>query len=423
MTIGVFLQGVLGASSLAIGALVGVFSRPSRGLSAAIMAFGSGILISAIAFEITLSVYGKSNFGLLLVGFVLGGFLFTSFSQYIDEHGGFLRKQASSRRYFFEHRQEQTGDVLERIAHVGVMQHMPEAEKKILASMLTPSYAQPGDILCHEGDLGDYFYLIVSGEADVTRKGKSLRQLVEGDIFGEMSLLTGEPRSATVIAQTPMELYQLGHDNFGRVLKSSPYLALALSRTLAHRLQSSTDSRVVAEKNLDRWRQRLMEQVEIDQLLAEDPLTIEGLVKRSAPLAILVGTLLDNIPESAVIGINAGNEQFTWSFLLAVFISNFPEALSSAAGMRQAGTAKSMILGLWIGIVLLSGFFAMAGYFLQNTMSELWVALTEAIAGGAILAMLASTMMPEAYELGGSSVAYSTIAGFLLGFFITSFNF
>jgi zinc transporter ZupT len=180
---------------------------------------------------------------------------------------------------------------------------------------------------------------------------------------------------------------------------------------------------VVAEKNLDRWRQRLMEQVEIKELLAEDPLTLEGLVKRSAPLAILVGTLLDNIPESAVIGINAGSDRFTWSFLLAVFISNFPEALSSATGMKQAGTAKSQILALWMGIVLLSGFFAMVGYFLQSNMSELWVALIEAVAGGAILAMLASTMMPEAYELGGSSVAYSTIAGFLLGFFITSFAF
>jgi CRP-like cAMP-binding protein len=424
MTIGVFFQGVLGASSLVIGAIVGVFSRPSRGFSAAIMAFGSGTLLSAIAFEITLNVYHASGFWLLLMGFILGGFLFTTFTQYVDEHGGFLRKQASSRRYLFEHRQGKTGaDVLERIAHVEVMQHIPEAEKKVLAKFLTPLYAKPGDILCHEGDLGDYFYMIVSGEAEVTRTGKFLRRLVPGDIFGEMSLLTGEPRSATVMAQTSMELYQLDRDNFGQALNSSPYLALALSRNLARRLQSSTDSRVVAEKNLDRWRQRLMEQVEIKELLAEDPLTLEGLVKRSAPLAILVGTLLDNIPESAVIGINAGSDRFTWSFLLAVFISNFPEALSSATGMKQAGTAKSQILALWMGIVLLSGFFAMVGYFLQSNMSELWVALIEAVAGGAILAMLASTMMPEAYELGGSSVAYSTIAGFLLGFFITSFAF
>jgi zinc transporter ZupT len=91
--------------------------------------------------------------------------------------------------------------------------------------------------------------------------------------------------------------------------------------------------------------------------------------------------------------------------------------------MLQAGTKKIQILGLWFGIVLLSGFGAVAGYTMQNIMPQQGVALTEAIAGGAILAMLASTMMPEAYELGGSSVAYCTIAGFLLSFLISSVNF
>jgi zinc transporter ZupT len=220
-----------------------------------------------------------------------------------------------------------------------------------------------------------------------------------------------------------MELYQLTQENFGQVLTHSPHLAWALSRTLARRLRLSVESQVAAERNLERWRKQLMEQVELDRLMREDPMTIQDLVKRSAPVAILMGTLLDNIPEATTIGINAGNNQIGWSFLLAVFISNFPEALSSAAGMRQAGTSKQQILGLWVGVVVLSGFVAIAGYALQSSISELFVAIAEAIAGGAILAMLASTMMPEAYELGGSSVSYSTIAGFLLGFAIASIGF
>jgi zinc transporter ZupT len=177
---------------------------------------------------------------------------------------------------------------------------------------------------------------------------------------------------------------------------------------------------VAVEHHLDRWRQQLVDQVELDLLLREDPITLEGLVKRSAPLAIVIGTLIDNIPESAVIGMNSGDGHFGWSFLLAVFISNFPEALSSAAGMKQAGTKKSQILALWIGVVVLSGFCAVAGYYLESSASALYVALAQAISGGAILAMLASTMMPEAYELGGSSVAFSTILGFLIGFLVSS---
>jgi len=418
-----FLQGVLGASSLALGACVGVFWEPNRTISAAIMAFGSGTLLSAIAFEITLPVYRQSGFLPLLLGFLLGGVLFTGLTEYIDQHGGFLRKPASSRRYLFEHRQEHTSDILNRIAHIEVVQHLSEREKQAIVPFLQPVFAQPGDILCQEGEPGDHFYMVVNGEAEVIKDRKLVNKMGPGEVFGEMSLLTGEPRSATVIARTPMELYQLNQKNFNNVLALSPHIAWAISRSLARRLRLSTDSRVAAEHNLDRWRQNLTNQVELDLLLKEDPNTLEELLHRSAPLAIVVGTLIDNIPESAVIGMNVGENHFGWSFLLAVFISNFPEALSSAVGMKQAGTKTIQILGLWIGVVVLCGLCAAAGYSLKNSTPELFIGLAQAVAGGAILAMLASTMMPEAYELGGGSVSFSTILGFLLGFFISSASF
>ena len=421
----VFSYGVLGASSLGIGALVGVTAKFSKNITASIMAFASGTLLSAIAFEITWNVYQKSDFALLVVGFLLGGFIFISISQYVDEHGGFLRQQASSRRYLLEHpaqAKKKSDNILDNIDHIEAIEHIPSTEKKFLAQHLTLISIEADTVICEEGDIGDFFYLIVTGEAEVTRHGQLLTTLKEGDIFGEMSLLTGEPRSATVSASTPMELYKLDKDNFSQTLRSSPHLAWSLSRNLARRLQSATDSRVVAEKNLAHWRQQLLEQVETDKLLAENPITLQNLVQSSAPLAILVGTLLDNIPESVVIGINASGSQFRWSFLIAVFISNFPEALSSAAGMKQAGTKVSHILFLWFGIVVLSGFFALTGNYIHDVVSESLIAFIEAFAGGAILAMLASTMMPEAYELGGSSIAYATIIGFLLSFLITSFS-
>ncbi|HAC65661.1 MAG TPA: protein kinase [Cyanothece sp. UBA12306] len=419
MTIAAFFQGILGASSLALGASVGVFFQPSRNISAAIMAFGSGTLMAAIALEIASKVYENTGFLPLLFGFAMGGVLFTSLSQYIDEHGGFLRKPASSRRYLFEQQQhEQQLDVLQRIAHVEVLQNLPEAEKQAIAKLVTPVYVKSHQVLCREGDRGDYFYMIAQGEAEVIKGQKILTVLGAGEIFGEMSLLTGEPRSATVIARTPMELYQLNEENFAQVLTRSPHLACALSRTLARRLRLSVDCQVAAERNLERWRNQLMEQVELDRLMREDPVTLEGLVQRSAPVAILVGTLLDNIPEAAVIGMNAASNHLGLSFLLAVFISNFPEALTSASGMQQAGTSKKQILSLWFGMVILSGFVAILGSFMQDHASLLFIGIAQAIAGGAILAMLSSTMMPEAYELGGSSVSYSTIAGFLLSFLI-----
>ena len=420
MAMSAFLQGILGASSLALGASLGVFWKPSQTVSAAIMAFGSGTLIAAIAFEIARKVYEETGFLPVVLGFGIGGVLFTTLSQYIDEHGGFLRHPASSRRYLFEqqHQEPQPPSILQRLSHVEVIQQLPAQEKEAIAHLVTPIYVKPGQIIVQEGKPGDYFYMIAQGEAEVIKGQKVITVLGPGEIFGEMSLLTKEPRSATVVACTPMELYQLNEENFGQVLTRSPHLALALSRTLARRLRHSVDSHIAAEANLDRWRQQLMEQVELDRLLQEDSQTLKSLVKRSAPVAILVGTLLDNIPEATVIGMNSGAQQFGWSFLLAVFISNFPEALSSASGMKQAGTPKTQILVLWFGIVILSGLVATAGYYLQDSASSLIIGTAQAIAGGAILSMLASTMMPEAYELGGSSVSYSTIAGFLLGFLI-----
>ncbi|NER19364.1 MAG: cyclic nucleotide-binding domain-containing protein [Symploca sp. SIO1B1] len=417
------LQGVLGASSLVLGACVGVFWQPNRTISAAIMAFGSGTLLCAIAFEITLPAYQNSGFLPLFLGFLLGGILFTGLTEYIDQHGGFLRKPASSRRYLFEHRQEQTSDILNRIAHIEVIQNLSEGEKQAIVPFLKPVFAQPGDIICQEGEPGDHFYMVVNGEAEVIKDRKLVNTMKPGEVFGEMSLLTGEPRSATVTARTPMELYQINQEDFNSVLALSPHMAWAISRSLARRLRFATDSRVAVEHNLDRWRQSLIDQVELDLLLREDSTTLEGLLQRSAPLAIVVGTLIDNIPESAVIGMNVGESHFSWSFLLAVFISNFPEALSSAVGMKQAGTKTMQILGLWMGVVILCGLCAAVGYSLKNNTSELFVSLAQAVAGGAILAMLASTMMPEAYELGGGSVSFSTILGFLLGFLIASTSF
>ena len=343
--------------------------------------------------------------------------LFISLSKYIDEHGGFLRKPAVSRRYVVEHKMLESHELVDHLARSEVMNALPEEEKHQLAALLTPHHAQPGEALCREGDQGDYFYFIGGGEADVYKGTTWVNRLKSGDIFGEMSLLTGEPRSATVVAVTPMELYHLDKENFAHILSQSPHLALALSRKLARRLQSATD-----------FEQR---SPPADSLSVLEPL-VEGdndrqmltkLAQSSAPMAILVGTLFDNIPESMVIGMNTHVTPWGGAFLFAVFISNFPEALSSSFGMKQAGISNRRILILWFGAVVASGFIAMVGYSIGQSGTLLLVAVAQAIAGGGILAMLASTMMPEAYELGGSSVAYATIIGFLVGFLISASHF
>jgi CRP-like cAMP-binding protein len=414
-----FVQGVFGASSLVMGAGVGILWHPRRALSAAIMAFGSGTLLSALAFEITLSVYQKSGFLSMVLGFFGGGGLFILATHYIDEKGGFIRNQSSSRRYLFEHRQQEISEVLNDIYQIEILRNLSPEDVQAIVPYLKAIWVNPDTVLCQEGEDGTTLFLIVEGEADVHRGGRVVARLRQGEVFGEMALLTAEPRSATVIARTPMKLYQLTQLDFEAVIARSPHLSAALSRVLARRLQETFRAQAASEPQLAQWRNQVLDSVELDLPKTEEQAILHDLAPSTAPLAILVGTLIDNLPESMVIGMTSGEPTLNSSFLLAVFISNFPEALSSSLGMKQAGTQASRILSLWLGVVLLSGLFAALGAVLGQTLPGMVVGLVQALSGGAILAMLASTMMPKAYELGGSQVAFSTILGFLTGFLIS----
>jgi len=137
-------------------------------------------------------------------------------------------------------------------------------------------------------------------------------------------------------------------------------------------------------------------------------------------LAIAVGALLDGIPESVVIGVSLlGGTGVSTVTVTAIFLSNVPEGLSSAAGMKKAGRNARYVFGVWIGIALASGLAAMLGNVaLANAGPDLIAAVT-AIAAGAILAMLVDTMIPEATEATHDYSGLIAVVGFLLAFILT----
>lgn len=131
-------------------------------------------------------------------------------------------------------------------------------------------------------------------------------------------------------------------------------------------------------------------------------------------LAIFVGTVLDAIPESVILGVSLlQDNSVSWVLVSAIFISNFPEGLSSSYGLRQDGYTKSKILFLWFVVLILSALSSLTGYVLLENASAFLLSAIGAFAAGGIIAMVAATMMPEAFEDGGPIIGLVVALGLL----------
>ena len=145
-------------------------------------------------------------------------------------------------------------------------------------------------------------------------------------------------------------------------------------------------------------------------------------------MAIWLGILLDGIPESFVIGtgllaIMAGKQSagveigffdvVPYTLIAGLFLSNFPEALSSSVGMKDQGMKSSRILMLWLSLAIMTGVGAGIGYTVGESLSHTFVIGIEGVAAGAMLTMIAAAMVPEAAHRGGGNL---TGVGTLLGF-------
>jgi zinc transporter, ZIP family len=136
-------------------------------------------------------------------------------------------------------------------------------------------------------------------------------------------------------------------------------------------------------------------------------------------LAIFVGTMIDSLPEAIVIGISMIDAKVSMVLVIAIFISNLPEGLSSTIGLKHDQYPKSRILFLWISAFVLTAFCSLAGYMLLDGASEEVIAFINTFAAGGIVAMVSSTMMPEAYEDGGPIVGLITSVGLIISLVLT----
>lgn len=141
-------------------------------------------------------------------------------------------------------------------------------------------------------------------------------------------------------------------------------------------------------------------------------------------LAIAVGALIDGIPESMAIGLSVvaargaetalAETSVSVALVAGFFLANIPQGLSSASGMREAGRSRTYVLGIWAAVALASGLAAVVGAVLFADAGDQFLATITALAAGGVLAMLAETMIPEAFHQNMTFIGAITAAGFLV---------
>lgn len=241
-----------------------------------------------------------------------------------------------------------------------------------------------------------------------------------GEALGGGSFLTNARRVYTSIAIDPTELWVLRKSDFDALMQSYPaihekvrdYLEGVETRDYLTKVQG------LAPREVQGWIKRATRSVDSGRLMPSvaDMATHVDLHK-GAPFAIWLGILLDGIPESVVIGSSLINGPVSFSLIAGLFLSNYPEALSSSVGMQQQGMSFARVLFMWASLMVLTGIGAALGSIFFVGADPDAFGLVQGLAAGAMLTMIAQTMVPDAYLKAGPVIGMSTLMGFLAAIF------
>jgi zinc transporter, ZIP family len=143
------------------------------------------------------------------------------------------------------------------------------------------------------------------------------------------------------------------------------------------------------------------------------------LLRETNGKAIVLGALLDGIPESIALGISLLSKNGIGLLMVAaIFLSNLPESISSIDDLKKEGFSKKRIYFIWLLVGVSVMITALLSYLFLENLNLNFMGIIESFASGAILAMLADSMMPEAYEEGGYLIGILTVLGFLTAFIL-----
>jgi zinc transporter ZupT len=425
------LLGLGTTSSSMLGAAIGLYLPFSKRPLACLLAFAAGSLISALAIELayegaqSLHQQGfnvRAAWIFVSAGFAVGATIYYSASLALEKKGAAVRYVTQFREYALARKQADAAERIKLLAKCDLMRHLPAEQIEQILPCIQDRQLKAGEILFRAGDAGDALYIVAHGKVEVLTNVVSeanapcstIAMLGEGHAFGEMSLLSGGPRTATIRAIEDSNLLRIGKQDFERLIAADPELADAVKRISHQRAirnlsAGGTDAAIwakVASGSLDHLNRH-----ETGKMLVE--------AANGAGMAIVFGNILDTIPGCLVIGAKFtafGNLSLT--LMLGMFLGGIPEAAASASMLAKAGYRPRAIFGLWSTVLLAGVIAAAAGKAFIGSSDALTAIFAQALAGGAVLALVAHAMIPVALEEGGSLVVLPTVAGFLFALYL-----
>jgi CRP-like cAMP-binding protein len=424
----VALIGLFTTSAVMVGATLGMFVPLSRQLLASILAFAAGILISslgiALAFEGASVLHGKGFSALgswlfIAGGFATGAVVYFVATRFLDKRGAAVRSATRFREYVLD---RMRGDVA-LLAKCDILRHLPPEAIDDLLDHVDRVHLGTDEVLFRAGDPGDALYIVAKGKVLVLQPPpgegapsdeEPIAELGEGAVFGEMALLSGAPRTATIQADAETDLLRLEKADFDRMVAADGQLAIGVQR-LSHERAISN----LATGGTDPGRWARVAKANVETLSRRDTEKMLQQVGHGAGLAIMLGDLLDTVPGCLVIGASFTNlSTLSFTVMMGIFVGGIPESAASAALLRKAGYSPGRIYRLWTVTLIAGVISAVIGKAFIGASDSLPGIFAEAMAGGSLLALVSHAMIPEALHQGGSQVVLPTVAGFLVALYL-----
>ena len=334
-----------------------------------------------------------------------------------------IRRGVFSSALTINHNSQKFRTIASQLIGCDLFKDLPEDEIEAISDRLVYKQFSKGETFYFRGEDAASLFIIDKGHVsmlDALERRSHSYDLADKYVFGHMSFLTGGNYTMTAMAVKKTSVWVLHRKDFIDLVKVLPELAIQYKAYL--QMKSIADYLIERQKishnDTVKWIKNSLNQIDNKKaILPVNTIGFDVSEHKGAPLGIWLGLFLDSIPEALVIGASVAQAGLGFSLLAGLFFSNYPEALSSSVGMREQGLKRSTVLMMWTALMLSTGLFSALGSIYFAEVSDSVFAFTEGVAAGAMLTMIAQTMLPEAYLKGGEIIGFSSLLGFLAAIF------